>query len=301
MLHIILSHERMLEREKNLNFAIYFVLWREECSRSVLLEVWVVHWGFLSFFLVFFFSAGVLTCLHMLQGAKWVFKNGYSHQNVNARPSQWFSVSCVANVAQIFIKLKPQTDIWYFRNIYIYIPVTFTPISLLYICMKKNGNDTAETVPRTRPSRSLGIDKSLTCRTFNITYLSAVVIVCSVQQLLQWHLCRVFISLSLCSRRLFFSVNPSVKPLLCLNFSLSLSSHLFFRGSDSVSLLLSISSLAESLIDCLQEYFTLLLLRLPARCERNLFFTDLNNSEQFDGKYADPWFWLPGRQIISPD
>lgn len=45
----------------------------------------------------------------------------------------------------------------------------------------------------------------------------------------------------------------------CLNFSLSLWPYLFFRDFDSVSLFLSISSLAQSLIACLPEYFTLLL------------------------------------------
>lgn len=54
-----------------------------------------------------------------------------------------------------------------------------------------------------------------------------------------------------------FSVNPSVKT--CLNFSFSLWSYLFYGGSDSISLFLSISSLAQPLIVCLPEYFTLLL------------------------------------------
>lgn len=53
-----------------------------------------------------------------------------------------------------------------------------------------------------------------------------------------------------------FSVNPSVKT--CLNFSFSLWSYLFYGGSDSISLFLSISSLAQPLIVCLPEYFTLL-------------------------------------------
>ncbi len=98
-----------------------------------------------------------------------------------------------------------------------------------------------------------------------------IAIVCSVQHQ-ELSLLSVYQFVSLFTQTFLLSKSISKSP--CLNFSLSLSSHLFFSGSDLVSLLLSISSLAKSLIVCLPEYFTLLFhqqyqwLSLSLQCEK---------------------------------
>lgn len=70
-------------------------------------------------------------------------------------------------------------------------------------------------------------------------------------------------------------------------FLLLLSTHLFCGGSDSVSLLLSWSSLAESLMVCLSEYFTLLFLGALSAPARLLF--SINSEKGLRGPYADMW------------